>query len=279
MVIWGSLPVFVSGIHSLSSVEIALSRVIIAMAIMLIAKAIKRDKIEKNLIKKNLPVLLLSGACMGLNWVFLFESYRFVDSGISTLLYYLSPIIFMTATVIFLKEKISGIQIAAIVIALFGMVVTTVSASGGSNVPKGVAFGLLSATFYASVMFFNKWVKDIDGITKTLFQLIGAFIALCPYALIVHEGGFPQLTAKEILYIFILGTFHSGVALLLYFSAMPYIKSQSIAVLSYIDPVSSIFFVTLILNEKLTLPKALGAILIIGGAIIGEIFGKKKRDV
>lgn len=49
------------------------------------------------------------------------------------------------------------------------------------------------------------------------------------------------------------------------------------AVLSYIDPVSSLFFSALLLHERLTAFGLLGAVLIFGSALVSELAGKRPQ--
>ena len=53
------------------------------------------------------------------------------------------------------------------------------------------------------------------------------------------------------------------------------LPAQSVAVLSYIDPVSSLFISALVLHEHLTALGIFGAALIIGSALVSELGGKK----
>jgi drug/metabolite transporter (DMT)-like permease len=60
-------------------------------------------------------------------------------------------------------------------------------------------------------------------------------------------------------------------AYLLYFTGLQKLPAQSVALISYVDPVSALVFSALILHESLTPTQLLGAVLIIGGAILGEL--------
>lgn len=53
---------------------------------------------------------------------------------------------------------------------------------------------------------------------------------------------------------------------MLYFGSMKSLNSQSIAVMSYIDPVAALLFSALILQERMTIYGVIGAILILGSA-------------
>jgi drug/metabolite transporter (DMT)-like permease len=56
----------------------------------------------------------------------------------------------------------------------------------------------------------------------------------------------------------------------LYFRSIDGLKAQSIAILSYIDPVSALLFSALFLKEALSASCILGAVMIIGSAVISE---------
>lgn len=62
----------------------------------------------------------------------------------------------------------------------------------------------------------------------------------------------------------------------LYFSSMQYLSAQSFALLSYIEPVSALFVSVLLLGEKLLPLQIVGAFLVLGGAMLGELVLKPK---
>ena len=92
MSIFGTIGLFVNYIP-LSSGEIALYRAILAFILVGLVLVITKQKLNFKEIKKELIILLLSGMAMGMNWVFLFQSYKYVAVSISTLTYYFAPII------------------------------------------------------------------------------------------------------------------------------------------------------------------------------------------
>ena len=49
-------------------------------------------KISKEAIKANLAVLCVSGALIGFNWIFLFESFNYTTVATGTLCYYMAPV-------------------------------------------------------------------------------------------------------------------------------------------------------------------------------------------
>ena len=70
--------------------------------------------------------------------------------------------------------------------------------------------------------------------------------------------------------ILIVGVIHTGLVYLLYFGSMEHLSAQAVAVLSYIDPVVAIFASWIVLGESITILEFIGAVLIIGSAILSE---------
>ncbi|NLL82126.1 MAG: DMT family transporter, partial [Tissierellia bacterium] len=147
----------------------------------------------------------------------------------------------------------------------------TSSVSYGSfNHPLGLTYGLVAAALYATVILTNKFFKNLSGLEATLIQLIIAALVLTPYVL-VTEGLVVGIFKLEYLpYILTLGVFHTGIAYLLYFTGMQGLKGQTIAMLSYIDPVTAVIISAIFLKEGITLLQVLGGILILGSSFFSE---------
>lgn len=62
---------------------------------------------------------------------------------------------------------------------------------------------------------------------------------------------------------------------LLYFTSLKNLNSQSIAVLSYIDPISAVIMAAVFLGESMTIFQIIGGILILGSTFLSERFAKK----
>jgi drug/metabolite transporter (DMT)-like permease len=69
---------------------------------------------------------------------------------------------------------------------------------------------------------------------------------------------------KSWINILLLGIVHTGFAYLLYFGSVKELSAQSIAILSYIDPVSAVIMAMIFLGEDITIAKIIGGILILG---------------
>jgi drug/metabolite transporter (DMT)-like permease len=137
--------------------------------------------------------------------------------------------------------------------------------------------GLLAAAFYASMILINKFIKGLSDFETTIMQLSMASIVLFPYVLATQTLNYSGLGLQSISLLLMVGIIHTGVAYLLYFSAIKKLKGQTIAVLSYIDPISAVIMAAIILNESMNLIQIVGGILILGSTFISEINWKNTK--
>jgi RarD protein len=278
MLIFGSIGLFVRGIN-LPSSEIALFRGIIGSTFLLLSVALLKNNFSWKAIRSNLTLLLLSGAAIGANWIFLFEAYKYTTISTATLCYYCAPVIVIMLSPMILKEKLSGLKIACVLASLLGMsFVAGINnlSGGGQNNLLGIACGLIAAVLYASVMLINKFLKGLSGIESSSTQLLIASAVLLPYVLLTEKVSFSAFTGNTILLILVVGIVHTGIAYLLYFSAMQKLPGQTIALFSYIDPITAIILSSLILGEVMNPLQILGAFLILGSTCISELYETRK---
>ena len=276
MAVFGTLPVFVKNIP-LSSAEIALYRAVLAAVLTGIYIAAAKKNAEFKRIRRELPLILVSGAAMGINWILLFEAYRYTSVSVATLSYYFAPVIVTIACPFLFRERLTAKQIFCFVMATAGVVlITGVGGLGGSDL-KGIALGLSAAVFYASVILLNKRIRTVDGINRTFIQFIAAAAVLLPYT--AAAGGFHlmSLDFAGTLSLLAVGFIHTGVTYCLYFSSVTGLTGQQAAVLSYIDPLVAVVMSVTVLGESITPLQAAGGLMILGFTLLNEVRIKTNR--
>ena len=117
----------------------------------------------------------------------------------------------------------------------------------------------------------NKKMTGIDAYRKTTVQLLSAGAVMVPYLLLT--GGFTTdgFTPAAVILLLIVGIVHTGISYVMYFSSLDRLRVQTVAILSYIDPVSALLFSAFLLREPLSPLNILGAVMIIGSAMVSEI--------
>lgn len=275
MFIFGTLAPFVRNIN-VSSGELALYRAVLAALLVGGYLLVTKQKLSLRSIKKGLVLLLLSGVAMGINWIFLFEAYKYTTVSVATLSYYFAPVIVMVVCPLIFKEKLTGKQILCFAMATAGLVLITGTAGGGKQDLLGIAFGLAAAAFYATVMLLNKFIKGVTGLHRTFIQFLSAIVVLVPY--VTCTGGFTLggLNGTGWTNLLIVGLVHTGITYCMYFTALKELPGQKVAILSYIDPLVAVLVSVVLLNEGMTLPQMIGGVLILGFTLWSELPKKKK---
>ncbi len=273
MVIFGTIGLFVRNVD-LPSGELALYRAVMAAVLIGFYLLITKQRIPFGKIKRSVPLLLFSGAAMGINWILLFEAYKHTTVSVATLSYYFAPVIVTAVCPIIFKEKLNFKQIICFIMSTVGLVLITGLGEASGSI-KGILFGLGAAVFYATVILLNKFIKDVDGIHRTFLQFISAIAVLIPY--VAFSGGVTlgTLNSRGWIFLLIVGLFHTGITYCLYFSSLKELPGQKAAILSYIDPLVAVIVSVAILHEAMTPWQVIGGVLILGFTMLNEINFKK----
>ena len=272
MAVFGTLGPFVRNI-TVSSSELALYRAILAALLISVYFLITKQRIDFKAIRKEAPVLLLSGVAMGINWILLFEAYKYTTVSVATLSYYFAPVIVTAVCPLLFKEKLTARQIICFVMSTVGLVllIGITDLDGGSSSLKGIAFGLGAALFYAMVILLNKFIKGVAGIQRTMLQFISAIAVLIPYVLLTGGITLGSMNSTGWTCLLVVGLFHTGVCYCLYFSSLKELPGQEAAILSYIDPLVALLVSVFILGEQILPVQILGGMMILGFTLWNEL--------
>ena len=275
MIIVGTLGIFLEYVNLPSSV-VACVRSVIGTIILLPVVLLSKSKLNIELLKKNAVYLMASGAALGFNWIFLFEAYEYTTVAVATLCYYMAPVFVIILSPIVLKEKLSIVNIICTVCAVIGAVfISGVAGEGGTDI-RGIAFGLVAAVLYCSIVLLNKKIKGLSSIERTFTQLAVSAVVMLIFVSVKENVTTLEFTLKNVLILLVLGVVHTGIVYLLFFSAVGKLPSQTSSVLSYVDPITAIVLSSVFLNQKMNNLQIVGTFLILGSVFINEVLKTKK---
>ena len=273
MLIFGTIGVFLRFINAERGF-IAAMRGIVGALFLLVALLIMRKRLSAAAIRKNLPLLLLSGVAIGVNWILLFESYSYTTIAVSTLCYYMAPVFVILASPFVLGAKVGIQKYLSVAVSFIGMIMVSGASFGeGSNL-VGILLALGAAILYASVTLMNKKISDISAYDMTIVQIGVAGLTMLPYTFVVESNDFASLDYTDLILIATVCILHTGIAYLLFFSSVKELPATTVAIFGYIDPIVAVAL-SLLLKEKMTLTMGVGATLIILALIGSEIDFKK----
>ena len=272
MILFGTIGICRRAID-LPSDALAFGRGIMGSAFLLIVLKGSGQRLRFDMIRKRELILLsVTGAMIGINWILLFEAYNYTTVATATLCYYMQPVIVTILSPFVLREKLTGKQIVCVSVSVLGMILVSGVAGGGTQGnPKGIILGLGAAMLYASVVLLNKRITDIPVFEKTIIQLFSAAIVMIPYMAVSGTLHMYDLPVSGILLFLIVGIVHTGAAYAMYFGSIERLPARTCALMSYIDPVTAVILSALFLREPMGAAGVIGTILIIGSALYGEL--------
>ncbi len=277
MTVFGTLGLFVRNIP-VSSGELALYRAVLATLLIGLFLLLTNQRIPFASIKKEIPLLLASGVAMGINWIFLFEAYKYTTVSVATLSYYFAPVIVTVVCPILFKEKLTKKQTVCFIASTVGLVmITGIGNAGNGKDFIGILFGLGAAVFYATVIILNKYIKNVEGIHRTFLQFLSAIVILLPYVLMTGGIALRNLNTVGWINLLTVGIIHTGVTYCAYFSSIKELSGQKTAILSYIDPLVAVLISVTVLEETMTIWQIIGGVLILGFTLLNELTPSSKK--
>ena len=279
MTVFGTVGIFVRHIP-LASSEIALYRSLLAViligAFLIFMPKARRTPIA--ILLRALPLLIASGAALGFNWLLLFEAYKHTTISRATLAYYFAPILVTLLSIFFFGEKMNTKKWLCLALSALGIVmISGIGGATGSNHLLGALLGLAAACLYAAVVLINKFIHDVDDISRTFLQFVAAALVLLPYTAL--SGGFHlfELQVLPMAALLTVGILHTGITYCIYFSSIKNVSGQAVALMSYIDPLVAVVCSAVFLKERITAIEIIGGLLIIGSALLNEIRPKQNK--
>lgn len=237
----------------LPSGVIACFRGLLGCVLLLLLRRLRGKKPDTASIRRYLLPLLISGGMIGFNWMLLFEAYRYTSIAVATLCYYTAPVMLILASPLVFREQFTWRQLVCVALAACGMVLVSGVLDGGTlpdGTLTGIALAIGSAVLYASITAVNrKTLSRMDAYDKTIVQLGAAGLVMVPY--LALTGGFSDLhlTALSAGLMLLVSLTHTAIPYAMYFGAMVRLPTQTVALMSYLDPITALILSALVLHE------------------------------
>ena len=276
MTVFGTISLFVRYLP-LASGEIALYRSVIASLPIGIYLLLSKRKCRFDLSKKQGLLLILSGLCLGTNWILLFEAYRYTTVATATLCYYFAPVLVTAASSLFFRERLTKLQMLCFAASTAGLILMT----GFGELQKdgvGIMLGIGAAFFYALTVLLNKYIGEVAGLERTFLQFLSAAVILALYVTLTDGFHLSALNTMGWAVLLTVGLVHTGMAYLLYFAAVAVLPGQQIAVLSYIDPLVAVLISVFVLSEPVSATQMVGGGMILVFSLLNEWRASGKAD-
>ncbi|MGM0771068.1 MAG: DMT family transporter [Halobacteriota archaeon] len=268
-IMYGSVCVLLESIKGMETGSILFYRFFFGL-IGIIAFVIATKKYKDLYLSKKKPYMVLRGI---LNIICLFSyflSMKYAGVSIAVMLLYTSPVYVTLASPLLFKERITSQNILALLLSVAGILMlidpSNITSSGeGSNYPLGMFFGIIAGlSNAASSLTIDHLKDDYSGLTMLFWSTLMGMLILSPYAVSVSG----QVLLENLIPLIEMGLVLSAVATLMYLNGAVNMKAKTASVLALLEPVSSIFFGYLILNDPIFGNTIKGCGLILIGAFM-----------
>ena len=268
LLLFGSNGIVASYI-SLQSYHIVFLRTMLGSILLVTLFFLTKHKLSIKNYPRDLLYISISGIAMGASWIFLFEAYAQIGVSISSLLYYCGPVIVMIFSPFLFNEKLAVTKLVGLVAVICGIILLNGQATERLNT-WGIVCGSVSALLYAVMVIANKKATHITGLENSCIQLLISFITVAVF--VGYKTGYAfEIMNNDWVWIVLLGLVNTGIGCYFYFSSIGNLPVQTVAICGYLEPASAVIFSVIFLHEAMSLWQFIGAALIIGGAVFGEM--------
>ena len=260
---------------SLSSYEIVFLRCFMAFIVVLALFLItQKGRFTMFQHPRSLFFVVLSGASMGANWMFLYEAYDQIGVTLATLACYCGPVIVMALSPLLFHERLSLAKVGGFGVVFLGIILVNGQVFLAGNSGWGLFCAAMTMVTYACMIVFNKFGTEIGGLENSVVLFFVSSLVTGIF-LVIQQGFHLSIQPTDILPLLYLGFLSTGVGNHLYFASMKHLPAQTISVCGYIEPLVAVILSALILHEAMSIAQMIGAACILGGAIFCEMMPNK----
>jgi drug/metabolite transporter (DMT)-like permease len=197
-----------------------------------------------------------------------FTAYNYIPTGMTTTIHFLYPTFTVAGLMIFFREKISKTKIFCVLLCLIGIVLFYDGETGGSFF--GILLALCSSITYAFYTIFlgkSEVLRDIDPPKRLLYMHTIGSVMMLIIGIISGNLSF-SMTPLSWGVMFLTANLTSFIGALLYQIGVKYVGSESTAMLSTFEPITSIVIGVLVYHEAMTVRIFIGCLAIILATLI-----------
>ena len=237
--------------------------VLLFLVLLLLKKPLRPARGER------LPLILAATIGYGTEAALFFSALNYGKAGAVTLLFYLYPVWVMLATIGLDRRPPGWRLFVALLLALGGSVVVIVGGGDVEVEPLGIALALATSIAYtAYLLTVDRTVTRTDPVTAAAWLGAGAATANVVFTLAFRVNEFPEASSWP--YLVGMAVFSAG-AFAAMLGGLQLVGAVRNAIIGVMEPLGVAVLAAFVLHEPITVPTAIGGVLILGGAIIATL--------
>ncbi|MBP2280917.1 drug/metabolite transporter (DMT)-like permease [Psychrobacter sp. PL19] len=201
-------------------------------------------------------------------------AYVELDAGTGALILFSAVQLTMIGWGIYKKEQLSALQWAAFVVAIAGFVYLMLPSAA---VPSLFGAAIMAISGMAWGIYSIRGQVCVSPLRTTSFNFIRSLVAI-PLLLLVGISHIQDISIEGILLASTSGAITSGMGYILWYAAMPLLKSTQAAVVQFCVPVLAAIGGALFLSEQLTMRFIIASTIILGAVLVFVLNKKALRE-
>ncbi len=218
------------------------------------------------------PRVLALAAMGGIGYVgqsfCFFSALNHAQASLVALLLYLYPLFVTILAAVFLKERLTGATVAALVLCSLGAGLTV---GGGQGSPLGIALGLAAAVIYSVYIVVGARVTaGVNAIATTTVICTAAALVYGGLSIARAAAGVPPqfpASAGGWLALLAIALLSTVLAILTFFAGLQKLGAAQASMLSTLEPVVTVGLAAALLGEQIGWAQAVGGGLILAGVL------------
>jgi drug/metabolite transporter (DMT)-like permease len=273
--LWAFIGLFTPALLDLGvgPIEVAFWRALLAGGCFVVHAGLRRE-LRTASWRDTAGLLLFGVVSVGVFYVALAKAIDLGGVSLAWILLYTGPAWVAIAAVLFLREHVDAFRRILIAVTMLGVVL--VAFGGGSGVEvsvASVAWGLLAGLSYASWYVGGKrFLPRYRPVTISALTLLAGAAVIVPFA---NLHRYPPRAWLLIAGLSVISTY---LPVLLYYSGLQSIDASRAAIVATIEPVAALALGAAISDERLTLIAVIGALLVLGAAVLASAPRRATRD-
>ncbi|MGN8071135.1 DMT family transporter [Mucilaginibacter sp. SG564] len=276
MIVWGSsYPVTKIIINDVAPLTLAFCRCSVGAVTLLLTFFITKDKpIRAYLIGVPWPYIIFMGLSGVTCFYTLFNlSAQMTSASVGSLIQGFIPVCIALFAAVFLKEKLSAVQVIGIIASLIGvMLIGFLSSDNNTDTRNSITGNLLmivAVVSWAAYTIMSKKAAHFNPLLITSLSTLVGSACLLPAAIFENRyTGWPVIHLNSWLVILYLGAVSSGICYFLYSKSLRLLTASQVGNFANLDPVVGLLISLIFLNEHINILQIAGAVLVLGGIVL-----------
>ncbi|UXP32600.1 DMT family transporter [Reichenbachiella agarivorans] len=258
--------------YEVDTVTLLLFRMMLSLPFYLLVAMLNWSVLKSKLtVKIAISVVVFGFLGYYLASYFDFLGLQYIKASLERIILFIYPTVVLVLSSVFLKRKITRVQVLAILITYLGIVIMYYQEPNFMELSSllGVGLIVLSALTYASYLVGSDWL--IPQLGSTLFTSLAMMVScvcVCLHYAVVGDFQFTSYPHQVYWLSLAMAIFSTVIPSYLISYAIKILGAPNFSVIASLGPVSTIVLAWMFLGETLSWGQILGAIVVIGGVYV-----------